>query len=51
MPHIFGCEATDWLQLTYFEAFGPPVKNFALAYSVVILGGASAVPLFRYLKV
>ena len=34
--------------LTGFEAFGPPVKDFALAVSVVILDGAS---LFRYLRV
>ena len=29
--------------LTGFEAFGPPVKDFALAVSVVILDGASLV--------
>ena len=29
--------------LTGFEAFGPPVKDFALAVSVVILDGASVV--------
>ena len=34
--------------LTDFKAFGPPVKDFALGVSVVILDGAL---LFRYLKV
>ena len=34
--------------LTGFKAFGPPVKDFALGVSVVILDGAL---LFRYLKV
>ena len=29
--------------LTGFEAFGPPVKDFALGVSVVILDGASLV--------
>ena len=29
--------------LTGFEAFGPPVKDFALGVSVVILNGASVV--------
>ena len=29
--------------LTSFEAFGPPVKDFALGVSVVILDGASLV--------
>ena len=29
--------------LTGFEVFGPPVKDFALAVSVVILDGASVV--------
>ena len=36
MPHSFGCEATDWLR-----GFGPPVKDFALGESVVILDRAS----------
>ena len=29
--------------LTGFEAFGPPVKDFALGVSVVILDGAAVV--------
>ena len=29
--------------LTGFEAFGPPVKDFALGVSVVVLDGASVV--------
>ena len=33
--------------LTGFDAFGPPVKDFALAVSVVILDGASV---FQILK-
>ena len=42
MPQSFGCEAIDWL-----EAFGPPVKDFALAVSVVILDGASVVQILK----
>ena len=33
--------------LTGFEAFGPPVKNFALGVSVVILDGASLVQILK----
>ena len=33
--------------LTGFEAFGPPVKYFALAVSVVILDGASVVQILK----
>ena len=33
--------------LTGFEAFGPPVKDFALAVSVVILDGASVVQILK----
>ena len=33
--------------LTSFEAFGPPVKNFALGVSVVILDGASLVQILK----
>ena len=38
MPHSFDCEATDWLR-----GIGPPVKDFTLTVSVVILDGASVV--------
>ena len=40
MPHSFGCEATDWLRGINF---GLPVKDLALAVSVVIFEGASVV--------
>ena len=33
--------------LTGFEAYGPPVKDFALAISVVILDGASVVQILK----
>ena len=33
--------------LTGFEAFGPPVKDFALRVSVVILDGASIVQILK----
>ena len=33
--------------LTGFEAFGPPVKDFALGVSVVILDGASIVQILK----
>ena len=33
--------------LTGFKAFGPPVKNFALGVSVVILDGASMVQILK----
>ena len=33
--------------LTGFEAYGPPVKDFALAVSDVILDGASVVRYFK----
>ena len=33
--------------LTGFEAFGPPVKDFALGASVVILDGASVVQILK----
>ena len=33
--------------LTGFEAFGPPVKSFALGVSVVILDGASIVQILK----
>ena len=33
--------------LTGFEAFGPPVKDFALGVSVVILDGASLVQILK----
>ena len=33
--------------LTGFEAFGPPVKDFALGVSVVILDGASVVQILK----
>ena len=33
--------------LTGFEAFGPPVKDFALAVSVVILDGVSVVQILK----
>ena len=36
--------------LTGFEAFGPPVEDFALGVSVVILNAVSVVQI-RYLKV
>ena len=42
MPHSLGCEATDWLR-----GFGPPVKDFALGVSVVILDGASIVQILK----
>ena len=42
MPHSFGY----WL-LTCFEAFGPPVKEFALGVSVVILDGAFVVQILK----
>ena len=32
---------------TGFEAFGPPVKDFALGVSVVILDGASVVQILK----
>ena len=33
--------------LTGFEAFGPPVKDFSLGVSVVILDGASVVQILK----
>ena len=33
--------------LTGFEAFGPPVKDFALGLSAVILDGASVVQILK----
>ena len=33
--------------LTGFETFGPPVKDFALGVSVVILDGASVVQILK----
>ena len=42
MPHSFGCEATDWLRGIWFSC-----KDFALAVSVVILDGASAVQILK----
>ena len=33
--------------LTGFEAFGPPVKDFALGVSVVILDGAYVVQILK----
>ena len=33
--------------LTGFEAFGPPVKDFALGVSAVILDGASVVQILK----
>ena len=33
--------------LTGFEAFGPPVKDFALGVRVVILDGASIVQILK----
>ena len=33
--------------LTCFEEFGPPVKNFALGVSVVILDGASLIQIIK----
>ena len=33
--------------LTGFEAFGPPVKDFPLGVSVVILDGASVVQILK----
>ena len=33
--------------LTGFEAFGPPVKDFALGVSVVILDGASVIQILK----
>ena len=37
--------------LNGFEAFGPPVKDFALGVSVVILGRASVVQILKGLGV
>ena len=37
--------------LTGFEAFGPPVKYFALGVSVVILDGASVVQILKVVGV
>ena len=37
--------------LTGFEAFGPPVKDFALGVSVVILDGASVVQIPKGVEV
>ena len=37
--------------LTAFEAFGPPVKDFALGVSVVILDGASVVQILKGVRV
>ena len=37
--------------LTGFEAFGPPVNDFALGVSVVILDGASAVKILKGVRV
>ena len=37
--------------LTGFEAFGPPVKDFALGVSVVILDGASVVQILKGVRV
>ena len=33
--------------LTGFQAFGPPVKDFALGVSIVILDGASIVQILK----
>ena len=33
--------------LTGFEAFGPPVKDFALGVSVVLLDGSSVVQILK----
>ena len=33
--------------LTGFEALGPPLKDFALAVSVVILDGASVIQILK----
>ena len=33
--------------LTGFEAFGPPVKDFTLGVSVVILDGASVIQILK----
>ena len=46
MPHIFGVKLR-----TGFEAFGPPVKYFALRVSVVILDGASVVQILKVVGV
>ena len=40
MPQRFGCEATGWLRDIWSS---PPVKDYTLAVSVVILDGASVV--------
>ena len=37
--------------LTAFQAFGPPVKDFALGISVVILDGASVVQILKGIRV
>ena len=37
--------------LTAFQAFGPPVKDFALGVSVVILDGASVVQILKGIRV
>ena len=34
-------------RLTGFEAFGPPVKDFSLGVSVVIMDGASVVQILK----
>ena len=42
MPHSFGFEATDWLRGIWSSC-----KDFALAVSVVISDGASAVQILK----
>ena len=42
MLHSFGCEATDWLR-----GIWPPVKDFALGVSVVILDEASVIQILK----
>ena len=42
MPHSFGCEATEWLRGIWSS-----YKEFALAVSVVISDGASAVQILK----
>ena len=53
MIHFFGGGCLICLKvlvvklLTGFEAFGPPVKGFTLAVSVVILDGAYVVQILK----
>ena len=42
MPHSLVVK-----QMTGFKAFGPPVKDFSLGVSVVILDGASVVQILK----